>query len=225
MMNNDSLLLKLAGAGAPLCAANIASTDLAAVTQTAIEAGARYMSVAPSGVEILWPWVEKTNIKIAARFTPAADGAWDECISDFSANVNAAFKRGAHTAQVFVRASELENFVTALRPIRDDLFFCRELEIAIDLSEIDFDDWGMVFGALARIGANSLLIALTRDAGDKSDFVGRIYGMFGAINEIGWGGALHFALGLNQTRIEQVQRLAGAMCPNALANMIFFVNN
>ena len=63
----------------------------------------------------------------------------------------------------------------------------------------------------------------TKDAGDKSDFVGRIYGMLNtwdADNKFD----LHFAFGPNFMRIEQALRLVQSVRPELVGRLKFWVN-
>lgn len=224
-MDTKSLILDGEGLYAPMCGTGGASADLAASVSLALDANAAQISVMPSDVGVVWPWIEGGNLKIAARFSLSGDGDWDARMSDFATRVNAAFKCGAAAAQVFVRASELDAFCDALAPIRDDLFFNRELCIAIDLGDVSSDAWAPVFATLARVRADSVLFTLTRDTGDKSDYVGRLYGMLNTLDEALWDGQLRFAVGTNPVRIEQAKLLTQALRSKKLAKMIIFVNN
>ena len=222
MMDMTNVFEKLGAAGAPMCARDADSGDLIRAVQIAIDAKSRCISVDAAAVPVVWPWLENTDIDIAARITPLADGDADTCMSDLAGRIKKVFKQGASTVQIFINRAELDAFADAVAPIRDDLFFNRKLSVALDLSECN-GDWGAVFDALMRAGADSVLLTMTRDAGDRSDFVGRIYGLMQMRHP--WRGALHFALGKNPARIEQVQRLATVMHKESLAGLLFFVNN
>ncbi len=192
-------------------------TDLAASAFVAMDQNVDMVSVLPGAVATLWPWLERTRIKIMARFYVGAGGD----VSDLSRRINMTFKSGAHGAQVFLSRNDLDNFVDELHLIREDLFFNHDLAIGLDVSEINSDDWVHVFDALNKIRANSLILVLPRDDGDRSDFVGRIYA---AMNAWGmFGGALHFALGANFIRIDQAARLVSDMQPVLYERMRFFV--
>lgn len=225
MIDIKSLILDSGGLCAPLCAHDTSSADLAADVAVAIEAHAPQISVAADAVGVVWPWIEEHDIKIMARFAVPDGDTWDVRISEFAMRVNAAFKSGAAGAQIFVRGGDIAAFCDALRPIRDDLFFNRELCIALDMSDVNSMEWENIFRMLARVRADSVLFTLAHGAGGKSDYVGWLYGMLSAMNESVWDGALRFAVGNNPTRIEQAQRLTGAMRANKLEEMIIFVNN
>ena len=222
MIDTENVFQMLNGMSALMCARDADTGDLVRAARDAIDNNVRQISVDASAVSVIWPWIENTNIEIAARITLKLDGETDACISDLSARVKKVFKQGAAAAQIFVRCEDLAMFADAIAPIRDDLFFNRNFSIALDLAECA-GNWGAVFDALSSARADSVLLTLTRDAGDKSYFVGWIYELAGF--EHPWRGALHFALGKNPIRIEQVQRLMRATKKEALAKMLFFVNN
>ncbi len=201
------------------CAGGGEETDLAVAAHVVMGHGMDMISVTPAAVGVLWPWLEKVRVKIIPRFYVAGDVD----MSDLSCRINAAFKSGAHGAQVFLSRRDLDKFVDELHVIRDDLFFNHVLSIGMDVGEIDADDWGTVFGLLNKIRANSLVLALPHDDGDRSDFVGRIYAAMNA-----WGafrGALHFALGQNVIRIDQAMRLVQDIQPRLYESVRFFIPN
>ena len=205
------------------CSAECAGADLASVAGMAITNKLQAMSVLPDVISELWPWIEDTNIKIITRVmvnrTPD-----DEFMSNFSSILSTAFHSGANGAVVLVRFNELAQFIAELACIRDDLFFNKTLSIGLDINEIDFEDWEKVFKLLGTVRADSLTLFLSQDKGDKSDFVGRIYAMLNA-NMFGWDGALHFMLGQNIERIDQVFRLTQQLRFNMTPKMLFWVND
>ena len=90
-------------------------------------------------------------------------------------------------------------------------------------SEVDSYDWQNLFQNLQKINASSVVLVLTKDIGKKSDFVGRIYGLLNAWDDNNKFD-LHFALGPNFMRIEQVVRLIESMKPDLLQGTKFWVN-
>ena len=205
------------------CAVNMDSTDLAAVVNVLTERGVSVLSVPANVVETVWPWVEKQNVKIMARFYFPEKNISEKQISDVTQRINTAFKQGANGAQVFLPYAALADLVQQTHLIRDDLFFNKFLSIGVDISEIDSSDWGDLFQNLNKINASALTVVLTKDDGNKSDFVGRIYGMLDAWNQDNKFD-LHFAFGPNFLRIEQALRLVKIMQPSLMKNMRFFVN-
>lgn len=204
---------------------DVVGADLANVATTAIAKHIPILSVAPDSVGTLWPWLENTPVKIVARFyVPKLTAAnATTLIADMSGDIRDVFKRGASGAQVFVRVHDLGLFVKQLHLVRDDLFFNRTLSIGIDIGDVDANAWNDVLDMINHVSPDSILFALTHDAGAKSDYVGRVYGMLMNIGD--FRGQLHFATGSNVERIEQTVRLIRAMQPNFVARTQIFVNN
>lgn len=221
MINKDNVFDGAGGAMCLWCGAGADGADLAAAAECIASVGGAMISVAAPSVGVLWPWLEKTNVKIMARFY--LESADDAALADFTRRAAAAFKQGASGAQVFLRVRDLAAFADALHLIRDDLFFNKDLSVGLDIGEIDAALWGAVFDALEKLRADSVLLALTVDRGNKSDFVGRVYGMLDTWRDT-WGGAVHWALGNNFTRIDQARRLGERMRPALAARAMFFLN-
>ncbi len=199
------------------CPATDDAVDLARMADLVVSNNMGMISVGTSAVATVWPWLEGKNIKILPRFyVGAGHSIRDADMSELAVNINAAFKRGASGAIIFVDMACLSDFVDMLRVVRDDLFFNKELAIGLNINEIGVDDWGRVFDAVARVRADSLVLALTKDTGEKSDFVGRVYGMLGAIAD-GTDFDICWVVGANPMRLEQVMRLTAAMRPAVLA--------
>ena len=175
----------------------------------------------PKDVAVVWPWVEKLKLKIIPRFY--LDGVGTDMMSDLAVNINSVFCKGGDGAQVIVKLNELNRFVDSLISVRDDLFFNKDLSIGLDIFEVWPLDWDFVFDSLKKLHASSLLLILTNDDMEKSDFTGRIYAALDA-----WDAdkamELHIALGESFNRAEQVYRLVGINRPELLNKLRFFVN-
>lgn len=202
------------------CAADGADETLARAAETVVVRHMPLVSVAPDSVGRVWTWLEKMPVKIVARFY-LNDKPGDNDFSDLAVRINTAFRHGAHGAQIFVQAKNLARFVDAISLVRDDLFFNKDLSVGLDINEIGAADWDGVFGALGKIRASAIILVMTRDAGDKSDFVGRVHAMLNVWGT--FGGDVHFALGGAMVRMEQAWRLIGAMRPALAARARFFV--
>ena len=177
------------------CADDCFGADLADAAGVAITNKLHAVSVVPSAIDQLWAWLENTNVKIFGRFYIDSD-IDDEFMSNFSMRVNASFRAGADGAIVFMHIGDLDKFVSNMSFIREDLFFNKTLSVGLDINEIGVADWHNVFGLLSTLRADSLTLFLSNDAGDKSDFVGRIYSMLDS--DMGdWRGALYFVPGKN----------------------------
>lgn len=219
MIDKDNFLDGISGA-ALWCGADFDSADLAQAVSIAIDKNIESLSVIPESVSIVWPWLENKGVDIFSRFYLKSKNS--ESISDITEKINSSFKQGADGAQVFLSFADLEGFVSQLYLIRDDLFFNKSVFIGMDISEIGPFDWKRIFAELKKMRATGLILALTKDEGDKSDFVGRVYA---ALDELDADDiSLHFMLGANKTRIEQVYRLVEAIRPNLLAKLKFFIN-
>lgn len=223
MIDDRNILDELKGRIATWCPADIDANALAGVVDDAIAHDASDISVGNAAVETVWPWVEQTKVKISTRFyvPQRSRGINATDASDLTININTAFKSGAHTAQVFMRVADLGAFVQNLRPIRDDLFFNKNLSVGLDICKIEPGQWADVFGALNAISAASVIFVLSCDTGDKSDFVGRFYGALNAMDT--FRGDVHFAPLANPTRAEQVVRLIEQIRPEKLTNLRFFI--
>lgn len=223
MIDTDDILEHIGAAAGIWCVADTDTPDLAAAADLVVARGLRDISVAPAAVPIVWPWLEHTNVQIAARFylSPVSRVATFDDVSDIAARINSAFKQGASAAQVFMRLADVASFVQNMSPIRSDLFFNKDLVIGLNIGEINPSDWAELIENLNQIGA-SLLLVLPQDRGLKSDFVGRVYGLLDGPVER-FNGALHWCLGAGQARAEQVVRLATAMQPQIMSRLKFWV--
>ncbi len=205
------------------CGGDTNGTDLARMVEFVSEHGVAKLSVVPDVVSTVWPWLEKSDVKIYGRFYVNDGGISTDVMSDLTIKINQSFKRGACGAQVFVRYKNLSDMVAQVAFVRDDLFFNRDLIVGLDIEDIDSSDWKNLFDSLKKINASAVCFVLTKDTGKKSDFVGRVYGMLNAWDG-DFGGALHFALENRPERIDQAQRLVESIRPELLPNLRFFVN-
>ena len=221
MINTDNILDISSDVGL-WCRADADPTDLAQAASIAIEKNISVISVGVTSVPIVWPWLEKQKIKIFSRFY--MNGHSIENVSQIAEKINSAFKQGADGAQVFMRLSDLREFVSQLYLIRDDLFFNKSIFIGLDINEIETSDWDFVFSELKKMRATGLLLVMPHDDGEKSDFVGRVYAALSAYNNEIQNIGFHFYLGDNQIRIEQTFRLIQALQENLLKDVKFFIN-
>ena len=220
MIDNNDILNELGTAAALWCGADCDATELAAMSELAVSHGITDISVAASAVGTVWPWLERSGVRISARFY--VSGAMSD-MSAIATDINAAFKNGARAVQVFMRWVDVGTFVKNMHPVRDDLFFNRDLSIGLDIFGIEPDAWFSLRDALREIGATSVLFALPRDAGDKSDFVGRLYGVLDTIGA-DMPCPVHFRFPENfMMRCEQTTRLVAKMCPNLSQGLRFFI--
>lgn len=196
--------------------------DLAGIVDSVIAKNIRMISVPMASNGKIWPWVEHKNIHIFNRVDFASNDEGDNAVSVFAENVIRAFKTGADGVQVFVQCADIENFVRAINPIRDDLFFDHHFSVVLNVDERGGINWEYIFDAIKRVRANSVLVMAHGDSFDaKSDFVGRIYGMLENWN---LNADLHLMFGKNMMRVTQVSRLVQKMRPDLMKNMRVFVS-
>lgn len=223
MMVTDAFFDEISANTALWCEGGVEAGELARVASAAAAQTMPVISALPADVPMLWTWLEKTTVRIYSRFYLPARGAHDEkAISDLTVRINAAFKQGAHGAQIFMRAADVSDFADEIGTVRDDLFFNRELAIGIDISEVGPFEWTAVFDAMRRLRAGALVLVLTRDDGDASDFVGRLYAAVCAAANAKCD--LHFVLGNNPVRIEQALRMVRALRPEKAGGVRIFLH-
>ncbi|MCQ2599176.1 MAG: hypothetical protein MJ187_02230 [Alphaproteobacteria bacterium] len=199
--------------------------DLAVCTEFATRENIDIISVSPDRVSMLWPWVEKTNIKIATRLylSSKSDCNTSDRITDIAKRINTVFKFGADIVQVFIKMSDFDEFITKIRPVYDDLFFNHRLSIAVDINEIESVDWENFYQRIENIGAQSLLFKFPTTTGNDSDFIGRMYA---ALNnyQTTFNFDIHALINGNLIQAEQLFRLTELIQPQILPNMRFFIN-
>lgn len=198
------------------------TNDLAIMCENIINNDVRLISVPPESVSNVWTYLEKTNIKILTRFNfTTTTKTIEKDMYEFSENVTSVCKSGANGVQVFLSMRILEQFVDILQSIRDDLFFGKDLDIVLDISDIDNSNFKFLFQKLRDIRADVLTFTLNEDMGNRSDFVGRIYGL---LQNWDFDGDLHFILGNNFDRIDQVVRLTEIFRPEVSDKLRFFLD-
>ena len=222
MITNESIFEEISGAGVLWCGADMDSGELARAVEFVTERGIGIISVVPNAVETVWPWLEGCDVKIMARFYLSDKRITEAQISDVTVRINSALRQGAQGAQVFVRYSALADLVEQTYVIRDDLFFNKDLSIGLDVADIGAYEWDTLYENLRKINVSSVVFVLAKEDGNKSDFVGRVYAMLRAwTSENNFD--LHFALGANSLRIEQVRRLVEKLQPQLAERVKFLI--
>lgn len=223
MINESAIFNEVRDNISMICRDECVGADLAAAIGDAISHKVRSVCVAPTVVPDVWPWLEKTKIKIISRFF-VNDAINDDFMSNLSGNISASFRDGADGVMIFIGWRDLPKFAAEIASIRDDLFFNKSFNVAIDINEVNVFDWNELFGILRIIRADSLVLTFNNDNGDKSDFVGRVFAMLNA-SRGDWGGAVNFVLGRNVVRIDQVFRLISSVLPYTISKTEFFIDN
>lgn len=204
------------------CMGDLETVELAKQADFALTNKIKIISALPQDIKTMWPWLEKTKVKLLGRFY-LEKKITEKAVSDLTEQMNACFKQGGDGVQVILRKQDLALFASELHLIRDDLFFNKTLSVGLDLSSVLPTDWSGIFKALRQLKVDSLLLILPKDTGDKSDFVGRLFGVLDLWNP-DFRGDLHFVLGNTSVRVEQVVRLVQRMKPDLMKGLKFFVN-
>ena len=198
------------------------TNGLAIMAENVISEKIKLISVAPESVEFMWTCLEKTDTKIMTRyFFYPNKKTMDSQIYDLVKDVTSIFKVGADGVQIFVKISDLDQIITNLGVVRDDLFFEHDLSVGMDICDLEISDYDVLFQKLRDIRANSLVLTLKEDAGNRSDFVGRVYGL---LQNWDFDGQLHFVLNNDYDRMDQVIRLVESERPELSKKLRFFLN-
>ena len=198
------------------------TNDLAIMCENIINNDVHLISVPPTVVENAWTYLEKTRVKILTRykFSPLQKN-FEKDMYELAENITSVCKSGANGVQIFLSVHNFERFVDTLQIVRDDLFFGKDLDIVFDIQDLDNGNLKNVFQKLRDIRANILTLTLNEDMGNRSDFVGRIYGL---LQNWDFDGDLHFILGNNFDRIDQVVRLIEILQPEMSEKVRFFLD-
>lgn len=224
MIDNNIIFDDFSQNTALWCGGDMEPGELARAVEYVLENKMRMLSVSPDVVKTVWPWLERTDVKIVSRFYLTGNKINEKQISDATININNVLKQGANGAQIFLKSAGLGELVEQVHVIRDDLFFDKDLIIGLDIADVEPCDWKTVYEKLRKINASALMLVLTRDMGLGSDFPGRFFGAMNAWDTDN-NFDLHFMLGNNPMRIEQVMRITKLIQPQLLENMRFFVNH
>ena len=222
MIDEETIFYEVRNNISLMCGDDCLGADLAAAMGRAMSNKMRSVCVVPKSVPEVWPWVEKSRVKIISRFVMTG-AINDDSLSELSKNINASFRDGADGAIIFMPRRDLSKFATSIVSIRDDLFFNKTFGIGIDINDIGPFDWDELFGFLQILRADSLNLTFNDDTGDKSDFVGRVFAMLNA-NRGKWGGVVNFILNQNIARIDQVFRLIQNLAPETISKTEFFID-
>ena len=113
---------------------DVDATELAGAAEYAVETNVGAVSVVPRDVKTVWPWLEKTKIKIMPRFV--LNSAGGRSISDVAIDINSAFKNGANGAQIILQLNDLARFADSINAVRNDLFFNKDLSIGLGVFDV-----------------------------------------------------------------------------------------
>lgn len=204
------------------CGGALDTNDLAAMADYIIQNDIHLISVPNDILYLLWAYLEKSDVKILTRFVffPKQKNV-DSDMYELAANVTKVCKQGANGVQIFLRMRDFESFIDNISLVRDDLFFEHDLCLVMDVEDLDINNWDLIFQKLREVRASALTLTLQEDMKNRSDFVGRIYGMLHNWNV---DGELHFVLNNNFDRMDQVIRLVESERPELSDKLKFFLD-
>ena len=204
------------------CSNVVDTNDLAGMADDIIKNDIHLVSVPHDIVNLMWVYLEKSDVKILTRFIfePRQKGL-DSAVYDLAADIKNVCKKGANGVQIFIRMSDFESFIEKISVVRDDLFFAHDLYPIMDIQDIDVNNWQGIFQKLQDVRAKALVLTLREDMKNRSDFVGRVYGMLQQWNT---DTELHFVLNNNFDRMEQVIRLVESEKPEFRDKLRFFLD-
>lgn len=208
------------------CHGNMDASNLIAAAEVASKEKLFAISTVAEYVHMLWSWMEKTGVEIYAKITEDfKNQTMEEYGERLSERVASAFKAGASGVQIMTTKEDLDFLVSSLYPVKDDLFFGRQLFFGLELNKIEPFDWEDIFYRVNKIGASGILFEKgTMDKKKKGadDTVGRLYGLFDLLGG-GFSGQIHFS-GFNITDIEAAVRLCQKMRPELFQKLRFFLD-
>lgn len=198
------------------------TNDLAMMCDHVVSNNVHLISVPPEVVKDVWAYLEKNRVKILARYAVNSNSKnLDSEMFKLGGDIVSVCKNGASGVQLFTKMHDFESIVNSLQVVRDDLFFGHDLSIAMDVADLDMNNLDFMFQKLREIRADSFALTLNEDTGNRSDFVGRIYAL---LQQFNFDGELHFILGNNFDRIDQVIRLTEILRPETSDKLKFFLD-
>ena len=198
------------------------TNDLAMMCDHIASNNVHLISVPPEAVQNVWTYLENNNVKILTRYNFNSNSKnIDSDMFNLGGNIVSVCKNGASGVQLFIKMHDFETVINNLLVVRDDLFFGHDLSVGMDIEDLDINNLGFIFKKLRDIRANSLVLTLNEDAGNRSDFVGRVYAI---LQQFDFDGELHFILGNNFDRIDQVVRLTEILRPELNEKLRFFLD-
>ena len=203
------------------CDSVIDTNDLAGMADYVIQNDMHLISVPPELVYSIWTYLEHSNVDILTRFVLSPESDIDSCIYDLAQKITSVCKKGAKGVQIFMKMRDFEKFAEKISVVRDDLFFGHDLCVGIDAQDLDMQQLPMVFEKLCNMRVNAFALTLNEDKKNRSDFVGRIYGILQNWN---LECELHFILGNNFDRMDQAIRLVESEKPELLSRLRFFLD-
>ncbi len=205
-----------------LCDDVIDTNDLAGMADDIIKGNIHLISAPVDIVPLLWAYLEKSDVKILTRFVFAPKQKnIDSDMYELASKITNICKKGADGVQIFIKMRDFESFIEKISVVRDDLFFEHDLCLVMDIEDLDIHQLPMIFQKLRDVHVKALAFTLNDDMKNRSDFVGRVYGL---LQNWDMDGELHFMLNNNFDRIDQVIRLVESEKPELSDKLRFFLD-
>jgi len=221
MIETENIFLDISDKLALWVSSQPDTNSLATIANNIIDQKITLISATPASTSYLWTCLEKAKVKILSRFYFEHKIDTDTEISDLSEKIVFACKHGASGIQMFVNVNDLDFLIKNFSGIFSELFFDYEFSIGLDILDIPNMCWKDIFDKLHSLHVKSLTITMKEDAGNRSDFVGRVYGM---LHNLNFDGDLYFELLNNYERMDEVIRLIECEKPELLNKIYFFVH-
>ena len=198
------------------------TNDLAIMCDHIVNNGVCLVSVPPEVVHDAWAYLEKKQVKILTRYgIDFGIRNTDSQMYELGAKITSVCKNGASGVQIFIKMQDFNRILDALQVVRDDLFFGHDLCFVLDTEDLDINNLDFIFQKLREINADSFGLTLNEDIGNRSDFIGRVYAI---LQHFDFDGELHFMLGNNFDRIDQIVRLTECLRPELSEKLRFFLD-
>ena len=206
------------------CDASASAGSLVSAADVALRAGAMRVATAPMHINIMWSWMEGKNVDVFAAFQEQEAGNAEP--AKLVAEIHAVFKKGA-AGVILPRSTEI---MSALLPVRQDLFFGKKLFLSVCMRNIGPQEWAEVFRNLKEMHADGILLD-ARDVWGKGgnkrlesiDIVGKFYGFLDSFDN-GFSGQIS-VIADSPRVMESIWRLACKMRPEAAKKLRFFVEH
>lgn len=216
MIDFEETFEELKGHIALSCGGKMDARSLIFVAENAAKGDAPAISCDLDSVNMLWTWLENSNIKI---FTHIIAKEFDNDAKKIAAAIHSAFKKGANGVQLIASPDVHEKLSVAFSTIAADLFFGRKLILTMDLKEVFPSDHPVIFESVKLTSASGLGFVIE----NEEDITASFYGILDSIDS-DFHGSLHIiSKDSDFQKIENIWRLIKKMRPELILGTIFFI--
>lgn len=198
------------------CCSGMDARSLIFVADNAAKGDVPAISCDLNSVNMLWTWLENSNIKI---FTHIVTKEFDNDAQKIAAAIHSAFKKGANGVQLIASPDVHEKLAMAFSQIAADLFFGRELILTMNLRDVVTSDYSIIFQSVKLTGASGLGLVIKNEEDTTASF----YGILDSIDS-DYNGSLHIiSKDSDFQKIENIWRLIKKMRPELIPGTLFFI--